>query len=298
MSTWRLSVSALFLLLATPAFGQSFPAANAWVPFRCGGAPMTDPVRDQAGATQERDVVGGPSDPAAFHAVDERFLYLRLRVEDDPTQGGAQLRPGAWGFAFSTDGASSTYEVLISVDGAAGQVALYRNSVTTIANSPTDPADTPPVATYPFATHGRVSVADGIRFGGTPDHFIDMAVPWTALVPLGLPADRPVVVWAASSTSADRLNGDFACHDGRGSSVPPDLDRAGSDSTAPDDTTSPPTGGAGGGPGGSGGAGGLSLEGGPGCSCRVPGDRVPAPAPAGLALFAVLLGLRSARRRR
>jgi hypothetical protein len=295
MRTWWASLSTL-LLLATPAFGQSFPAANAWVPFRCGGGPMTDPVRDQMGATQERDLVGGPDDPAAFRAVDERFLYLRLRVEDVPTQG-AQLRPSAWGFAFSTDGKPTDYEVLISVDGTAGVVALYRNTVATVVNSPTDPADAPPVATYPFATHGRVSVADVTNYGGNPDHFIDMAVPWTALMPLGLPADRPIVVWAASSTSADRLNGDFACHDGRGSAGVPDLDRSASDSTTASATTPPPAGGAGGGAGGAGGAGGLSLEGGPGCAFVIPGHRPPGP-PAGLAPLIVLLALWIVGRRR
>ncbi len=255
MRTWSVWVALGALLIAAPARGQdtpSFPAENAWIAFPCGGGPMVDARRDQPGAIQERDIVGDVRFPAGFRAVDEAFLYLRLRLDEAPNQGAVNLRPFAWGFAFSTDAFHTGYEVLVTVDGDARVVTLQRNTATMLIDSPADPADAPPAASYPFATHGRTSVADytGTNFdgfGGDRDFFIDLAVPWTALTAVGLERDRPVVVWAASSTEPDRLDGDLACHDAMGSSGVPALSRSGSDSTSPSSTMRPPTGGAGGG---------------------------------------------------
>ena len=260
------------LALAPPAFAQTFPADDRWVAFPCGHGPMVDQVHDESGAIDERDLVGDRAAPAGFHAVDGQFLYLRLRVDGDPRMGaGANLRPFAWGFAFSTDALSSSYEVLIAVDGAARQVAVYRNSDTTVVDSPTDPADTPPVVTYPFATHGRAGLASGSNFGDNSDYFIDMAVRWSDLAPTGLTSDSAIVVWAASSTRPDRLDGDFACHDAGGSGSVPSLSGVASDSTTASTRTQPPgTGVSGGGAGGTG-AGGASLEGGPACTCALGG---------------------------
>jgi hypothetical protein len=250
---------------AAPALAQTFPAEGAWVAFPCAdGGPMVDPVRDQTGAVDERDVVGARNAPAAFHALDAAFLYLRLRVDGDPVQG-ATLRPSAWGFALSTDALSTSYEVLITVDGASRLVGVYRNTVTTIPDSPTDPADMPPAATFPFASHARTT-ATSSNFGGNRDFFVDMAIPWAVLTPLGLTPDAPVVAWAGSSSAPDRLDGDLACHDAAGSTAVPSLARSASGTTTARTATQPPGGGTGG-VGGSG-AGGAELEGGPSCAIQ------------------------------
>src|SRR5262245_59796542 len=94
-----------------PAFAQTLPADDAWIALPCGNGPMVDAVRDQSGALDERDIVGDRNAPAGFRAVDSQFLYLRLRVENDPTKG-ASLRPFAWGFALSVDALDANYEVL------------------------------------------------------------------------------------------------------------------------------------------------------------------------------------------
>lgn len=260
----RYLVAALLVVTALcgRARAQTFPADNAWTPFACGNVAMNDPVRDQSGAIAERDIVGTPQAPAGFRAADTGFLYLRLRLDENPQQGNA-LRPFAWGFAFSTDTVFSTYEVLATVDGATSNVQLFRNTTTTVLDSPEDPADTPAFRTYSFATHGRTIQAES-SLGGNRDHFLDLALPWTDLEMIGLRREGVVAVWAASSTNADRLNGDFACHDGRDGSAVPRLTDADSDPQRTDGT---------GGTGGSstGGAGGgstpsaVSIEGGPGC---------------------------------
>jgi hypothetical protein len=92
-----------------------------------------------------------------------------------------------------------------------------------------------------------------------------MAVPWSTLTALGLPPDGPVVVWAASSSAPDRLDGDFACHDAAGSATVPSLGRSASGTTTPRTTTQPPGSGGMGGGGGPG-VGGAELEGGPSCA--------------------------------
>ena len=280
--------------LAMPAVAraQSFP--STFSPLYCGRGLMTDGYRDQSGALDERDIVGTSAAPAGFRAVDAQFLYLRLRLDASPAQGNG-LRPFAWGFELSTDGDATTYEILIAVDGVAGTVSLYRNTATTLPNSPADPADQPAVMTYPFAQYGRVVDAGPSLTGGGHDSFLDMAVPWTDLTTVGLTPSTVVNVWAASSSSANRLDGDFACHDGAGGTALPVLSSSGSAPIAADPGRSPPPVGATGtGPDGGGNLlGGSGIEGGPGCSCDFGGSGRP-----GLGLVLAGVGLWLTRRRR
>lgn len=208
------SIAALVAaVLATgSARAQSFPGNDRYLELPCGGGPMTDGHRDQSGALRERDIVGDTLAPAGHRAADDKFLYIRMRLDDDPAPGGV-LRPFAWGFELDTNATRSTYEVLIIVSGATKNVAVYKNTTTTVPDDPNDPADEPPVATFPFATHGRTVVAPS-RYGGDNDYFLELAVPWATLEPLGLTRTAPLTVWAATSSNGTSLNGDFACHDG------------------------------------------------------------------------------------
>lgn len=281
-------------LWAGAARGQSFPTTYA--PLYCQRGVMVDGYRDQNGAVDERDLVGTVAHPAGFHAVDGQFLYLRLRLDASPMQGNG-LTPFAWGFELSTDGDPSNYEILIAVDGASATVRLYRNSVTTVPDSPEDPADQL-VMSYPFAQNGQLVDAGASLFGGGNDTFIDLAVPWSDLQTVGLTPGSLVTVWAASSTSPDRLNGDFACHDGAGGGEIPRLSQIGSSSLAPDPSHGP---GPVGGPGGTATGGGnllasSGIEGGPGCSCALSAAGAPGSL-LGLLVLAAL-GRRRSRARR
>lgn len=198
---------------AATAHAQTFPGNDKYSPLPCGGGVMHDGYRDQSNAFRERDIVGDRLGPAGYRASDSQFLYLRMRLDDDPAPGGT-LRPFAWGFELSTDGNPSTYEILIIVAGATKNVAVHTNKTTTLADDPTDPADEPAVATFPFATHGRTGIAASTQYGGDNDYFLDIAVPWSTLEPLGVGRLAPLTVWAATSSNATSLNGDFACHDG------------------------------------------------------------------------------------
>jgi len=133
-------------------------------------------------------------------------------------------------------------------------------------------------------------------FAGGNDSFIDMAVPWSDLAPLGLDAATVVTIWAASSANADRLNGDFACHDAGGGAGIPSLSGSTPAPIAADPAQSPgPVGGPGGNSDGGGNVLGSSgIEGGPGCDCGIGGGADPR---ATIALILVGLGV-SLRRRR
>jgi MYXO-CTERM domain-containing protein len=290
------SFAAVLLALASlagTARAQSFPTSFA--PLYCQRGYMVDGYHDQSGAVDDRDIVGTVAAPAGFRAVDDQFLYFRMRLDASPMQGN-HLSSFAWGFELSTDGDPSNYEILISVDGAAETVNLYSNTVTTVPDSPADPADQL-IKTYPFAQNGRLVDAGASLFGGGNDSFIDMAVPWSDLAGLGLQRRSVVHAWAATSNNPDRMNADFACHDGGGGTEIPPLSRIAPGPITPDPSGSPgPVGGpSGGGVDGGGGneLGGSGIEGGPGCSCGAGGSGAP-----GLALLLALLGLGLVTRRR
>lgn len=221
------------LCAATAAHAQSFPEDSAWVPLYCGGGVMTDPFEDEAGALLQRDLVGSNSAPAAMHASDASFLYLRLRLDADPLPMPGMLAASSWGFAINLDTNLRNYELLLLVDGLAGanNVVVWRNTMTVTPNDPTDPAEDT-IATFPITTHANKRTAVGSQFGGAGDFWLELAVPWTTLMPLGMTFTTPINVWAASSTAANALNGDFACHDGRGGA--PVLDVIVSDPTVGD----------------------------------------------------------------
>ncbi len=303
----------LGLVMWTPvAAAQVFPDDADWVPFFCGDLAMRDGVLDEPDAIDDRDLVGDEDAPTGLRAADDDFFYLRLRLEADP-QDGAVLRPFSWGFAFDLDLDRTTYEVLVLADGVAGQVVLFDNTEVTIDDDPTDPADLPPVAVYEYADAGDSVEADS-AFGGDEDFFLDVAVPWADLEPLGLFPDSEIHVWAASSESADRLDGDFACHDGASGApggddtasdltvADPDIDsdgdgfsdaeevEEGSDPEDPDDTPEGTGGDDGGDAGdGDGGVDEPRLEGGAGCAAA--GGE-----PGALCVLALLLLLAGARR--
>jgi Bacterial TSP3 repeat len=221
------------LCIATTASAQSFPSDSSWKPLYCGELVMTDRFEDEAGAREARDLVGSVSAPAVMAASDANFLYMRMRLDDDaqPMPGG--LAAASWGFAINLDTDLRNYELLLLVDGIAGanNVVVWRNTMTVTPNDPTDPAEDS-IATFPITTHANTRVAAGSQFGGALDYWIELAVPWATLMPLGFNRTTPIRVWAASSTAANALDGDFACHDG--SAGEPSLDVIISDPTVGD----------------------------------------------------------------
>jgi hypothetical protein len=215
----------------SPAAAQTFPDDDAFVALPCGAGVMSDEYRDEPGASGPRDLVGNNSAPCGLRASDGQFFFLRLRLDQTPAMGTG-LVPFAWGLEIDLDADTSTYEVLVLVDGQGGQVLIYQNTVTTLPDDPNDPADEPAVAVHPSASHTRVVQLTDSSYGDNPDFALDVAVPWSDLQPLGLAPTTPVFVWAASSTVTTSLNSDFACHDGKNGE--PSLSDAAGDRTVID----------------------------------------------------------------
>jgi hypothetical protein len=209
LSSW------LFAASAARAQAPTFPAQSAWLALPCGALAMTDGRRDRPGFFDERDVVGSLDSPAGFWAWDPGFLYLRLRIDSDPAPGNSP-KPYAWGFAFSIDREVRNYEWLIVLNGVSRAVEVYRNSASTRLDDPADPADKPPLLSYPMATHARLAVAPDSSFGGDPDYLVTLAVPWSALQAQGLTPGAPTMIWAGTSSIPNALDGDLACHHGGG----------------------------------------------------------------------------------
>jgi hypothetical protein len=231
----RYAVIAVVLALAPVASAQSFPVDAQWSPLYCGTDPMQDGFQDQTGAVSEHDIVGDFDAPAAMHAADASFLYLRMRLDQDAFASATALKTGSWGFAVDLDANLTSYELLFLVDGttATQNVVVFRNTTQATANDPTDPAEMQ-VMTFPITTHAQPRRAQNSNFGGGVDQWIEMAIPWSTLMPLGLMRATPIRLWAATSTAANALNGDFACHDGR--SGPARLDAIVSSPTVADPT--------------------------------------------------------------
>ncbi|MBA3499458.1 MAG: thrombospondin type 3 repeat-containing protein [Myxococcota bacterium] len=208
-------VTLALVLAATDAAAQSFPVDAQWDPLFCDQIVMIDRFQDEAGATAERDIVGNRDAPAAMYAADASFLYLRMRLDQDPIPTPPTVATASWGFAVNLDTDLRNYEILLLVDGTGPQqnVVVYRNTMTVTPNDPTDPAEMS-VMTFPISTHAQKRSAQGSQFGGGNDFWLELAVPWSTLTPLGFGRTTPIRVWAASSTASNALDGDFACHDG------------------------------------------------------------------------------------
>ena len=254
------------------------PADDAYVPWRCGDDSIASDAQGDVPPNflGDLDLVGETTATVASRAADDTYLYLRIRLDADPAPGGALDPAAAWGVAFDLDGDVRNYELLIMADAQQAQpvVAVYTNHTVTQSNSPLDPADAPAAHSYMFA-NAASSKATSTTYGGTPDYFLDIIVPWADLEPLGLHPNTVTRVWIASSSQSDALDGDFMCHvPGDGTFV---LDGDAS------------RGGTGDGNSGNGGGDGPRLEGGGGCNAGGAG------ASAWLALSCVVL-LRRRRR--
>lgn len=249
----------LIALSATASAAVVFPEDSAFTALPCAddaGALSFDPVADEADALLSRDIVGDAAAPAAFAVWTESHLFLRMRLDEDPFPSNEPLA-GAWAFQLDLDDDRSDYEIMVLIDGFAGQVEVYENTTTTLPNDRQDPPDDPPADTLFLSEVQTTIVASG--FGGTDDAFLDVAVPTVLTERLGMSATL-YPTWVVTSGAGTALDGDVACGGGGGGTV------TGTTTTTDEGTDS----------------GGIVLEGGGGCQTG--------PAGAEWGLLALLLG--------
>lgn len=228
------------VLWSAPAFAQEFPADADWVVLECGDVPSFDPVGDDPGATNERDVVGDSEDPAAYLFGNDDHLFFRIRVEADPSQGQG-FKPFGWGVELDTDEDTTTYELLAEVDGGGGEVVLRRNTTAQNANDPSDPAEEL-VASWPVDSHARtLEAADDFAssFAGDEDFFVDFAVDRDVLEQEGVTDETALVLLIGTSSNAQALDADIACH--RHGQDDRTWSGSSTDAVAPDGTDPEPT---------------------------------------------------------
>ncbi len=216
-----LASCALTLLAARAGHAQAGPdfGTVVWTPLTCAADPLTafDP-------RAEVNLVGDATFPAAYMARDATFLYFRYRVDRSPTTSAGFLGSSAWTTLIQVPSGNPfqyQYQLGLNGDGHGGDtIEVWKNDpASDLGFSPifTDNSDsmlftqvidltTPPLAR-------AVQVTDGSQFFGTPDYFIDVAIPISVLITNGVVAsatdlDR-ALFFPATGTSPDRHNKDY-----------------------------------------------------------------------------------------
>lgn len=202
---------------AREARAQTFPRDDQWRVLECDGVPSFDPVGDEPGAIDERDVVGDAAQPALYYFADAQYVFFRMRVDADP-RDRMQLRASGWAAELDTDIFLETYELFAAANGAADpdEVILARNTTQRPRGDPADPPETT-VATYDARTHARGIEATGAfasSFGGDADFFVDWAIARDDLAAEGVVAATPLALVMGTSSDAAGIDADLACHDG------------------------------------------------------------------------------------
>jgi hypothetical protein len=106
----------------------TFPTTAAWTPVPQAGAGISDPLAD--GMNNGREIVGSSTNAAVYIYTDGVDFFVRLRVDDDPAQGGT-VRPFGWGLLIDTNNDFAAYEFALMVDGTGNPKSVVLSQNTT-----------------------------------------------------------------------------------------------------------------------------------------------------------------------
>jgi hypothetical protein len=170
------------LVVGDPAWAQLAPGPATWPDDQSftgltrGGAALMDPEGDENNAF---DIVGDATHPVAYVHRDAAFLYIRLRIDEDPrTQQGNGLSAFGWGCEIDVDGDLSAYEYLAIADGVTEEIRWARNSTPDDSGVRDEAEDTLVLYASPRTPENwRVTELAPGTFG-TPadeDYFLDFA---------------------------------------------------------------------------------------------------------------------------
>jgi hypothetical protein len=191
-----------------PAAAQVFPPDNEWLPVRdhsCQG-PLFDAALDTAtgAGTGSRDLVGS-SEPTVQAWADAMHLYFRLRVDTDP-RAATDWDNFGWGCQVST-GTDVAFEWMALLNGASPRVAVYRNDLPEVPETPDDRSEVQVAAedatpedsdcAPPWAVANARDCSDG-----SDDYFVDFAVPRADMLLGGQPTIQ-IVCGAVSNAEPE-----------------------------------------------------------------------------------------------
>ncbi|WP_136797747.1 DUF11 domain-containing protein [Desulfosediminicola ganghwensis] len=206
-------LSALNLLLAATAW--AWPTDSQWLELVKSGKPIQDSESDANGGV---NVVPDYTNPdkdtpaAAYVYNDGSYLYYRLRLDGDPTQGGnGVFAQFGWGFEIDIDQNADDYEWLIMCDGISQPevISLRENTDKTGLGDPSDKAEYV-AAEYPLVGNHQLSIAD-TSIGGDTDYFLDFRLPYAVFkATTGIDDNTLIRYFAGSSRSTNNLTDDGA----------------------------------------------------------------------------------------
>lgn len=93
----------------SPPTSSDWPAANGWKIMYCGTAISNDGANDST-ANSAKDIIGDSSNPGAYYATSENYLFVRMRLDTNPVSSSQLDSSGSWAFAFDTNGDLTGYE--------------------------------------------------------------------------------------------------------------------------------------------------------------------------------------------
>jgi len=172
-----LVIAGACLAISRDAHAQSFDTI-VWTPLSRSALVITDATGP---VPNELDVVGDALSPAVFVGSDATHLYMRIRVNDKPTNPDGTFKSSLWGCVIETDAVLTTYEFLTILDGQDSVQWRFNQTESIGPNVPTEPAEIL-VGTAARTTHARtVDTMSATPFSGTADWFVDMAMPWAII---------------------------------------------------------------------------------------------------------------------
>ena len=172
---------------------------------------MSDPLAD--GMNNGREIVGSAASPAVYTYSDGVDFFVRLRVDEDPSQADA-VRPFGWGLLIDTDGDFAAYEFSLLIDGTGNpkSVVLSQNTSPGTTGDPSDRAElvlnTSAVNTA-AGGNVQISLAD-TSFNADADYFLDFSVPLSALKSAGISLGTAFRVVAGTSSNGNSISVDVA----------------------------------------------------------------------------------------
>jgi uncharacterized repeat protein (TIGR01451 family) len=194
------------LLLITPLPAHAITWPTTWIGI--GACGESEPAGDKT--PESADLVGAPGATAAFFQIDSNYLYLRERVFTNPSGPGG-FDQYSWVTLIQTiDGDPFKYQWLISLDGGAELLELWRNDPATAQNISFTPIFNDPAETLLFSdTTANLarSVIAGTTIGGQQNYFVDFAIPLSVLSANGIDPGTSLY-WFATSANANNFNKD------------------------------------------------------------------------------------------